>query len=100
MNRWCRNLLVGATLGVAVWTLAALPVQADDDYWRAHWNWYDGTYRPYHERNYETSVGGGSYHAPRYYDGNGVPMYDHIYRARRPYTRTKVSAAQLRYGWW
>lgn len=98
-------LLSIAILSVAVGCIVT-PLQAQDDYWRSHWNWFDDTYRPYQEyQYYGTSIGGGSYHAPLYYGRDGMPVNDHLYMSRRfaaerQARRSALENRTMRYGWW
>jgi len=42
----------GAALLLAGASLFVSQGKADDPYWRNHWQWFDGTYTPYHARRY------------------------------------------------
>jgi hypothetical protein len=65
-------LLLAATTG-ALLSNSASADHRNERYWTNHWNWYDGTFRPYY-RNYYRSY-------PQY------GYYDNWYGNRyRPYT--------------
>ena len=102
MIRCIRRFLLSAVLALAAMTAAA-PAKADP-YWTNHWNWYNGTYRPYYSRHYYGPSVGGYYGNGYYGNGYAAPNYGNGYyygpTYYGPYYGGGVSIGPLRFGWW
>ncbi|MEX2174183.1 MAG: hypothetical protein WD872_07460 [Pirellulaceae bacterium] len=118
MRRFTLAIAAAALLGGALVMGAPQTAHADDDdYWDNHWSWYDGSYRPYHQRQYRSrptydrydgyydndygrgnSYGGRGYYNRGYNRGNYYGTPNIGYRDNRR-GGGSVNIGGLRFGW-
>ncbi len=96
-----RKVVLCGLLGVAVLAIQPTPAKADPDdrYWRNHWGWYDGTYRPYYHRRYYYAPPSTYVYPPAPYYG-GTTYYNYGPAPAYPYYGGGVVVGPLRFGWW